>query len=305
MKKFFTKNFSYRLIALVLALLLFAYVKTDHLTSTRVSGTDANQNKTALMSTKTATITMPVDLDVDSSKYVVSGYQERVKITLTGSSAMITTLTNTRNFKVYLALQDYAPGKHTVKYQVEGLGKDIRYRIQPEKSKITIVHRKTKKFEIRYRYDTNMVKEGYTMGNVKTSVTTVQATGSASEIDRISQVVADVNVPSNTTEDISARSVLQALDSNGNIVNVVLTPQSVNVTIPVSKAKTEKAKESSEASSQATSSSSSSEKSASSASSSSSEESSSSSASSDESSSADDTSSDGNPQLQQWCISEN
>lgn len=257
------------------------------------------------MSTKTATITMPVDLDVDSSKYVVSGYQERVKITLTGSSAMITTLTNTRNFKVYLALQDYAPGKHTVKYQVEGLGKDIRYRIQPEKSKITIAHRKTKKFEIRYRYDTNMVKKGYTMGNVKTSVTTVQATGSASEIDRISQVVADVNVPSDTAEDVSARSVLQALDSNGNIVNVVLTPQSVNVTIPVSKVKTEKAKESSEASSQATSSSSSSEKSASSAPSSSSEESSSSSASSDESSSVDDTSSDGNPQLQQWFISEN
>lgn len=143
-----------------------------------------------------------------------------------------------------------------------------------------------------------MVKEGYEMGNVKTSVTTVQATGSASEIDRISQVVADVNVPNNTTEDISARSVLQALDSNGNIVNVVLTPQSVNVTIPVSKSKTEKAKESNEVSSQATSSSSSSEKSASSAASSSSEASSSSSASSDDGSSTDSSSGGGSTDLQ-------
>ena len=220
MKKLFTQNLGYRLIALVLAVLLFAYVKTDHLTATRTSGGDSNQNNSALMSTKTTTITMPVDLDVNTSKYVVSGYRENVKVTLSGTSALVTTLTNTRNFKVYLDLQDY---------------KDIKYKIDPELAKISIARRRTKNFEIRYRYDTNMIKEGYTMGNVKSSTTEVQATGSATDIERISQVVADVNVPSNATEDISARAVLQALDVNGNIVNVVLTPQSVNVTIPVTK----------------------------------------------------------------------
>nr|WP_286011902.1 CdaR family protein [Pediococcus pentosaceus] len=178
---------------------------------------------------------MPVDLDVNTSKYVVSGYRENVKVTLSGTSALVTTLTNTRNFKVYLDLQDYKAGKYTVKYKVAGLGKDIKYKIDPELAKISIARRRTKNFEIRYRYDTNMIKEGYTMGNVKSSTTEVQATGSATDIERISQVVADVNVPSNTTEDISARAVLQALDVNGNIVNVVLTPQSVNVTIPVTK----------------------------------------------------------------------
>lgn len=236
MKKFFSQNFLYRLVALVLAILLFAYVKTDHLTSTRVAGTDSNQNKTALMSTKTTTISMPVDLDINTSKYVTSGYQENVKVTLTGSSALITTLTNTRNFKVYLDLQNYGPGKYTVKYKVDGLGKDIKYKINPATAKITIARRKTKSFEIRYRYDTNMVKSGYVMGNVKSSTTTVQATGSADDINRISQVVADVNVPSNATKDVYARTVLQALDTNGNIVNVVLTPQSINVTLPISKA---------------------------------------------------------------------
>lgn len=235
MKKIFTQNLGYRLIALVLAVLLFAYVKTDHLTATRTSGGDSNQNNSALMSTKTTTITMPVDLDVNTSKYVVSGYRENVKVTLSGTSALVTTLTNTRNFKVYLDLQDYKAGKYTVKYKVTGLGKDIKYKIDPELAKISIARRRTKNFEIRYRYDTNMIKEGYTMGNVKPSTTEVQATGSATDIERISQVVADVNVPSNTTEDISARAVLQALDVNGNIVNVVLTPQSVNVTIPVTK----------------------------------------------------------------------
>lgn len=235
MKKLFTQSLGYRLIALVLAVLLFAYVKTDHLTATRTSGGDSNQNNSALMSTKTTTITMPVDLDVNTSKYVVSGYRENVKVTLSGTSALVTTLTNTRNFKVYLDLQDYKAGKYTVKYKVTGLGKDIKYKIDPELAKISIARRRTTNFEIRYRYDTNMIKEGYTMGNVKSSTTEVQATGSATDIERISQVVADVNVPSNTTEDISARAVLQALDVNGNIVNVVLTPQSVNVTIPVTK----------------------------------------------------------------------
>jgi YbbR domain-containing protein len=252
MKKLFTQNLGYRLVALILAVLLFAYVKTDHLTSTRISGSDSNQNNSALMSTKTATISMPVDLDVNTSKYVVSGYRENVKVTLSGTSAMVTTLTNTRNFKVYLDLQDYKSGEHTVKYRVTGLGKDIKYKINPETAKISIAKRKTKDFEIRYRYDTNMVKEGYTMGNVKSSTTNVQATGSAADIERISQVVADINVPSNATEDISARTVLQALDANGNIVNVVLTPQSVNVTIPVKKSET-KAKNSESTSDQSSS----------------------------------------------------
>lgn len=239
MKKFFSQNFLYRLVALILAVLLFAYVKTDHLTSTRVAGTNSDQNKTALMSNKTATISMPVDLDINTSKYVTSGYRENVKISLTGSSALITTLTNTRNFKVYLDLQDYTPGKYTVKYKVDGLGKDVKYKINPSTAKITIAKRKTKNFEIRYRYDTNMVKSGYVIGNVKSSNTTVQATGSADDINRISQVVADINVPNNATKDVTARTVLQALDTNGNIVNVVLTPQSINVTIPISKSESD------------------------------------------------------------------
>jgi YbbR domain-containing protein len=234
MKKLFTQNLGYRLAALVLAILLFAYVKTDHLTSTRVSGADSS-SKTALMSNKTTTISMPVDLDVDTSKYVVSGYREKVKVTLSGSSAVITALTNTRNFKVYLDLQDYHSGTHTVKYKVDGLGKDIKYQINPDDAKIKIAKRKTKEFKINYRYDTNMVKEGYVMGDLKSSTTTVQATGAANDIDRIAEIVADININGNTTKNVSAHPSLQALDANGNIVNVVITPQTVDVTIPVNK----------------------------------------------------------------------
>ena len=234
MKRLIGSNLGYRLLALVLAILLFAYVKTDRLTVTR-NNTDTNQNKSALMTTKTATIEMPVDLDINTSKYIVSGYRENVKVKITGPSALVTTLTNTRNFKVYLDLNEYALGKHNVKYKVTGLGRDINYEVQPTSANINIAKRQTKSFPISYRYDTNMAKNGYTMGNPKSSTNTVQATGAAGNVAQVAQVIANVSVPSNSTSDVSTRTVLQALDANGNVVNVILTPQSINVTIPITK----------------------------------------------------------------------
>ncbi|WP_353990011.1 CdaR family protein [Pediococcus argentinicus] len=237
MRKFFTRNWMYRLLALIFAVLLFAYVKTDKGASTRVSGIASHQDTSILMSERTATMTMPVDLDINNSDYIVSGYPAEVKVKLTGPSALVTTTVNTQNFKVYLPLQGLSTGDHRVAFKAQGLNKDISYQITPDKTDVTIAHRKTETFAIQPRFDKSMVAKGYVIGTPKLGSTTVKVTGSVADVSKISQVVADISVPKGTKADLNSQVLLQALDANGNIVNVILSPQTVNVTLPISKEK--------------------------------------------------------------------
>lgn len=234
MKNFLTRNWMYRILALLLAIALFTYVKTERLSSTRFTGVRSNNNS-ILMSNKTSTITMPVDLDINNSQYIVTGYPAKVKIELTGPSALVATTVNTQNFKVYLGLRGLSTGTHRVSFKTSGLNKDLSAQVEPSTTKVTIAERKTESFDIQTRFDKNLVKKGYVVGTPQLSSLATTATGSTSDIEKISQVVADVSIPKDTKSDLHAQVMLQALDSRGYIVNVILSPQTINVTLPISK----------------------------------------------------------------------
>ena len=103
----------YRLLSLFFALLLFFYVSYQRLGTTRVSDKEVANSK--LTTTKTLSLKVPLTLNVDNSKYYVTGYPEEVKVDISGPSALVTTLDNTRNFEVYADLSDLKSGRHTVR----------------------------------------------------------------------------------------------------------------------------------------------------------------------------------------------
>lgn len=234
MKKFWTERWVYRFLALVLAVLLFFYVKSDRMNSGNVS-TSGGSSDTALMANKSKTLTVPLELDVNSSKYLVSGYPSKVKIKITGPSALVTTTTNTQNFKAYISLRKLGLGEHKVRIKEEGLNKELSYSFEPETIKVTIANRRTKTFAIQPEINQDAIAKGYESKAAILRSQTVSATGSASEINRITQVVAKVNLPNNTKQDVTSQVLLQALDNSGDTVNVILSPQTVSVTVPVEK----------------------------------------------------------------------
>lgn len=234
MKKFWTERWVYRFLALVLAVLLFFYVKSDRMNSGNVS-TSGGSSDTALMANKSKTLTVPLELDVNSSKYLVSGYPSKVKIKITGPSALVTTTTNTQNFKAYVSLRKLGLGEHKVRIKEEGLNKELSYSFEPETIKVTIANRRTKTFAIQPEINQDAIAKGYESKAAILRSQTVSATGSVSEINRITQVVAKVNLPNNTKQDVTSQVLLQALDNSGDTVNVILSPQTVSVTVPVEK----------------------------------------------------------------------
>lgn len=222
----------YRILALILAILLFFYVNSTQSSSSQQT---TNSGKTSLTATKTMTVSVPLQLNVNSNKYFVTGYPEKVKVTLRGPLALVTTTANTQNFKVYASLSDLGTGKHKVSLHQEGLNHEIESSISPSKITVDIEPRRTVSFPVKVRFNQQNIASGYTAGKPTTDVTNVKATGAANEISRVSQVIAQLSVPQNTKKTVNSQAVIEALDKQGKTVNVILTPSTTTVNLPITK----------------------------------------------------------------------
>lgn len=229
---FFNNKWVLRLTSLALALFLFFYVNNSSNGFLRQNTRNHNQSS-ALMSDKTATIKMPLDI-TSNDNYVVTGYPKTVKVKVTGPSALVTTTVNTQNFKAYIDLSKVSVGKHQVPVKTAGLNSELHAEVAPKYVTVNVQPRRTITMKVSVRLSTHDLKNGYTVGDPRTDIGTVQVTGSRSQVNRVARVVAFVAMPDKATDDIHRQVTLQALDKNGQTLNVVIEPATTNVTIPIS-----------------------------------------------------------------------
>lgn len=231
MSKFWDSPWIYRIMALILALGIFVYVNEEKIG--RSLNGNRNDNPT-LLATKKQTVSVPLQLNADTDRYFITGYPEKVKVTLEGSAALVTTVVNTQNFRVVADLRHLGVGEHEVKLTQQGLNKQLTYKILPATVKLNIQDRVNKTLPVQVHYNKDAIAEGYQVGSPQLSAETVQVTGARSEIERIFELTASVTLNRNTKSNVSQNVVVQALDSNGNTVNVVVTPETVHVKLPIS-----------------------------------------------------------------------
>lgn len=232
MRQWLFKNWAYRLLSLFFAILLFMYVGSTQ-TNTAGNQSNNNTNSTSLTSNRTQTFSVPLSLTVNSNKYFVTGYPQKVKVHLTGPSALVTTTANTQNFKAYADLSKLGVGRHTVRIQQDGLNNDLRYRFEPATIKVDIQPRETVSYPLTVKYSQRNIASGYQAGDANADVKNVKITGASDQINRIKSVVAQLNVPQNAKSSISSQAIIEALDSKQNTVNVVITPATADVTLPI------------------------------------------------------------------------
>lgn len=236
MKKFMDSAWSMRLLALVCALALFAYVSSMKTNNTTSSVLTNNASKTTLTSNRKVTISAPLELNVNSTKYFVTGYPENVKITIEGPAALVTTTANTQNFKVYANLSDLSVGRHSVKVQVNGLNKELSYTLDQKYIHINIQPRRTATYKVSADFNKANVASGYEVGSARLGTASVKVTGAVSEVSKVAKVVAVVNTEKNLKKSVNQQAMIEALDANGQTLNVVLTPSTTSVYIPITAA---------------------------------------------------------------------
>lgn len=221
-----------RLISLLLAILLYAYVNGTHNGVFR--NTMQNDNDTVLTSSKTTTMTMPLNVNNEKNRFVVSGYPQYVKVKISGPSALVKSTKNTRNFKCYIDVADLGVGKHTVKVRESGLGSGLKYSFSPAKINVNVQPRRTVTMPVTIRLSNSTVAGDHTVGKPRATATSVQVTGSKKNVKRVAKIVAYVNVPHNASSAITRQCTLTALDSKGHVLNVVIVPSTITVTVPIS-----------------------------------------------------------------------
>lgn len=232
----FNTRLFYRIVALIFAILLFVYVNFGHLSSTRDANNTGTGTDGMLMSTKSVTLTTDLKVNLDSDKYFVSDYPEKVKVKITGPAAMVKTVQNTRNFDVYADLNDLGIGRHTVKLKTSGLNQELNVKVIPEEVTFNIRKRKSVTLPIQVRYDDDQIAKGYAVSKAYANTQVAQVTGAVSDVNRIDSIVADVALPSGLKDNYSRSVMLRALDANGKTLNVNIAPETARVTVQVYRA---------------------------------------------------------------------
>lgn len=229
MKEFWRKAWFIRLVSLLIAILLVIYVNYTQ------SGfwTQGQPERTKQTANKTQTIKVPLQVSVDTDKYYVIGYPEKVSVTLEGSTALVTSMVNTQNFRAYIDLTNKNIGRHTVKIKITGMSKQVSYSVNPKTVNVNIQRRKSTTMPIQTEYNKGAVARGYRLGDVNIYPQEAEVTGARSEVDQIDQIIAKVVLPNGIDHTFERQVSLIAEDHKGRQLNVVIEPATAKVIIPI------------------------------------------------------------------------
>ncbi|GHV96856.1 hypothetical protein lacNasYZ03_00600 [Lactobacillus nasalidis] len=230
MHKLIEQKWFYKILSLLLAIILVAFVD-----NTQVS--TSNQTKVQQTANIEQSLKMALQVSVDADKYYVTGYPSKVKVTLEGPNALVTSAVNTQNFRVYIDLTKFGVGTHRVPIKVSGLPSQVSYKLSQKSVKVDIQKRKSRTLPVQIGYNKNAVAQGYDIGTPKVSPETVEVTGALSEVKAVDHVQAQLAVPNGSTKTVRRNVLLAAYDAKGRQLNVVISPATAQVTLPVSVSK--------------------------------------------------------------------
>lgn len=225
MDNWFQSKWFIRVLALAFAITLFIFVNVE---------TNTNSSESSIPSAGTQVQTIedvPVEIDIDSENYVVSGVPEYATVTLEGSPSLVVPTILNRNFKVYVDLRGLEDGEHTVELQ-HTISADVRVYIEPKTINVTIEERASEEFPIDVEFlNTDQLPEGYEVSNYELDQSTVTVTTSRRVMEQIGVVKIYVDV-SGLDSGIRNREVpINVYDTQGNELSVRLDRESVEISV--------------------------------------------------------------------------
>src|SRR5690625_6717020 len=91
---------------------------------------------------------VPVNIRIDSDRYVVSGVPEFVTVSLDGANSVLTPTIRQRNFEVYVDLEELGEGTHTVDLEYTKVPSELSVFIEPKTIEVEIEERASEDFPV-------------------------------------------------------------------------------------------------------------------------------------------------------------
>ena len=228
--KFLENKWVVRGLSFLISLLLFAYVYSENY------GWSTSTSNSSISTSKRETISnVPIQVNIDTDEYFISGLPETVVLTMTGPESVLVQTISAADYRIVTEdLDELGPGTHTIQLTAENLSNEIDYSITPSRVNVVIEERVAIESPVEVRFDESLVDPQYLAGVPELSADTVTLTGPASTIKRVDSVYVTVAAENGLTNTVNMNTVVQVVDSDGNKLNVSVDPQEISVRIPIS-----------------------------------------------------------------------
>ncbi|GGF34851.1 hypothetical protein GCM10010954_37400 [Halobacillus andaensis] len=230
MDNLFKNKWFIRIISLLLAVLLWVSINVDDNMDSDSQWFNNTSSVTEVMND------IPLEVQFDSEEYVVTGLPQNVAVSVEGPNSAVAPVVRQQNFTAFVDLNDLGPGTHEVTVQHSGISNQLSVSIEPQVVEVTIEEKESQNFPVTIDLiNESQIENEYTVGEAEIDPNEVTITGSSAAIDRVASVKAiiDVGEADATLEDIEAP--VKVYDAQGNELNVLLDPTTVDVTVPITR----------------------------------------------------------------------
>lgn len=222
-------------LSIFLALLLFFYATTTNYKNSESSASN-NESETYIHTLSG----VPIDIEYDTNKYFISGFSSTVAVELRGSNRVLLQRESdesTRTFQVIADLRELTDGTQTVTLQLANLPPGVSATLAPDAITVKIGKKVSQSLAVEGVIYSNQLASGYSVSKVTVDVSSVKVTTdeeTMAKIDHVEAVAVDI---SNLNSNYSGTAKLQAVDSDGNALPVVLSETEANIQVVVTQTK--------------------------------------------------------------------
>nr|WP_106781760.1 CdaR family protein [Lysinibacillus timonensis] len=224
MDKLFDSPWILRITALVLAILMFFYVKSlmgEGITSTTNNHVDILTD-------------VPLEVYYDTDNLIVDGLPDTVDVTIEGPIQLVLQAKLQKDYKIFVDLSDKLIGEHRVKVQHEAFSDKLSVKINPEYINVTIEEKVTAELRVEPEMNHSLIDEAYVLNNMTAEPGTVFVTGAKSVIGSINYIKATVTGNPGINASFEQDADVKVLDSNLNKLDVLVEPSTVRVKVDIS-----------------------------------------------------------------------
>jgi YbbR domain-containing protein len=214
-----------KILAILLAILLYSAVPN--------SGSKSNEINVPGGNTSEILADIPVKAYYDVENLVVTGVPETVEVTIEGPIPHVQSAKALKNFEVFVDITNAKIGNQKVKLEVSGLSDKLKATIKPDTVTVAIQEKVTTEFTVEAEFDNDLIKDGYSAGQPTVKPNKVKITGAKDVIDKITYVKAVLDGRDLLDSTMTKEAQVQVLDKELNKLDVIVEPETVEVTIPV------------------------------------------------------------------------
>lgn len=174
---------------------------------------------------------VPIYNDVD---YAVDIEDDQIQVSLKGNKELIEEMRSKENIdkgQFFIDIRNYEPGTYEVPVYYSGFPQELEVGIEPATVKVVLEEKHRKEFNVNIE-KVGEEAEGYQTGDPIIKPKKVHVTGTKDRVEEVAMVKAIVDIE-NVMAPINQEVPLKAYDKNGNEVKVDISPQTVEVQIPV------------------------------------------------------------------------